>query len=208
MEIPKKNKIKIIITLVIVVLLIAILIIFKDKFFVVQNNITDSEKFYTEYNQVGVDNIFEYVSAKQAIELFKSEKAIIFFGFKECKWCQSYAPILNEAAKENGADKIYYCNIKEDRKENTSEYQELVKLLEKYLYEDDNKNKRIYVPDVYFVKDKKIIGHNNDTSIIEGADTEEYYTAEQKKILKDKLVKLVKSVYDNKDECNDSKKGC
>lgn len=202
--IPKENKIKIIITFVIVVVIIALMLVFKEELFKVQANITDAERFYKEYNKVAVDNVYKYVSAKEAIELFKSDEAIIFFGFKECIWCQEYAPLLNDYAKENNVDVIYYVDIKEDRANNTAEYQELVKLLEKHLEKDDNGNNRIYVPDVYFVKQGKIIGHNNDTSMEAGADTKEYYD-ENGETLKKKISELFTKLDST---CDDSKKGC
>jgi len=207
-EIPQKNQLKIVITLVIVAILIAILVILGEKASIINNNITDSAKFYTEYGSVPIENVFKYVTASEAIELLSSEQAIILFGFKECKWCQSYAPILNEAAREVKVDTIYYLNIKEERANNTKEYQTLVDILKEYLYEDDNGNKRIYVPDVYFIKDGQVIGHNNDTSVIDGMDTEEYYTETIKDELKQTLKELMQKVYVSSESCDDSKKGC
>ena len=205
-EIPKKNQIKIIVTLVVVAILMMILFLLGEKLSVI-DKISDNEKFYSEYNKVSIDNVFKYVTAKETIELFKSEQAIIFMGFKDCKWCQSYAPILNEVAKENSVDTIYYLNIKEDRKKDTEEYKKLVDMLKDYLHDDENGNKRIYVPDVYFVKDGKIVGHNNDTSLISGGDTEEYYTDSAKQELKTKLTAFIQKVY-LLDSCDDSNKGC
>lgn len=207
-EIPQKNQIKIITTFVVVAILIALLVIIGEKAFVIEDKITDNAKFYTEYNSVPIDNVFKYVTANEAIELLTSEQAIIFIGFKECKWCQSYAPILNEVASETNIDTIYYLNIKNDRKNNTDEYKALVAILKNYLYDDDNGNKRIYVPDVYFVKDGKIIGHNNDTSIIDGIDTDEYYTENRINELKQELKTFMLKVYDSNETCDDSKKGC
>lgn len=203
-SIPKANQIKIIVTFVLVAIIITLIVIFREPLFRVKENITDSEKFFRDYNKVSVDNVYKYVTIKEAIELFKSEKAVIFFGFKECVWCQEYAPILNDYAKENKIETIYYVDIKADRANNTEEYQTLVKLLDKYLLKDDNGNKRIYVPDVYFVKDGKILGHNNDTSTEAGADTKEYYELNGNK-LKEKINKLFSEL---KPVCDDSGKGC
>ena len=202
--IPKANQIKIIITFVLVAIVITLIVIFREQLFKVNNNITDSERFYTEYNDVPVNNVYKYVTAKEAIELFKSDSAVIFFGFKECKWCQSYAPILDEYAKENNVETIYYVDIKEDRANNTEEYKAIVEYLTTYLKEDGNGNKRIYVPDVYFVKDGKILGHNNDTSTEEGADTEGYYEEHG-----DELKKKINDLFDKIEAvCDDSDKGC
>lgn len=202
--IPKANQIKIIISFVFVAIIITLMVVFREELFRVKANITDAERFYKDYNKVTVDNVFKYSSAKEAIELLKAEEAVIFFGFKDCIWCQEYAPILNNYAKENNVETIYYVDIKEDRANNTQEYQELIKLLDEYLETDENSKKRIYVPDVYFIKDGKIVGHNNDTSTEVGADTEEYYEQNGTQ-LKDKINKL----FGQLDKmCDDSTKGC
>ena len=202
--IPKANQIKIIITFVVVAIIITLMVIFRETLFKVKENITDSERFYKEYNQTPVDNVYKYVTINEAIELFKSDEAVIYFGFKECKWCQSYAPVLDTYAKENNIETVYYCDIKEDRKKNTEEYQQLVKILSSYLHEDENGNKRIYVPDVYFVKAGKIVGHNNDTSLEQGSDVAEYYE-QNGKTLKEKLNILFGKLGK---KCDDSSKGC
>ena len=203
-KIPKANQIKIVITFVVVAIIITLIVVFREQLFKVNDNITDAEKFYKDYSQVPVDNVYKYATAKEAIELFKSDLAVVFFGFKECKWCQSYAPILNEYAKENNIETIYYVDIKEDRANNTDEYKELVALLETYLEQDDKGNKRIYVPDVYFIKEGKIVGHNNDTSTEEGGDTQGYYE-EHGEELKKKIDDLFNKI---EATCDDSQKGC
>lgn len=203
-KIPKANQIKIIITFVVVAIIITCIIIFREELFKIRTNIKDSERFFQDYNKVSVDNVYKFVTAEQAIELFKAEEAVIFFGFKECIWCQEYAPILNDYAKQNNIETIYYVDIKQDRANNTEQYQRLVKLLEKHLASDDNGQKRIYVPDVYFVSEGQIVGHNNDTSTQVGADIEEYYEQNGAN-LKEKLDQLFKKLNTT---CDDSGKGC
>ena len=198
------NKIKIIVSVITVIAIIVLIIVFKDTLFKINENISDAERFYKEYNQVSVDNVFKYATAKEALELFKTESAVIFFGFKDCKWCQSYAPILNKFAKENNVDTIYYVDIKEDRANNTDDYKALIELLGEHLETDSNGNKRIYVPDVYFVQDGVIVGHNNDTSTEEGADIKGYYEEHGDK-LKEKINELFGKI---KTVCDDSEKGC
>ena len=205
-EISKAVQKKIIITFVIVAIIITLMVILAKTYYI-NSNMTDAEKFYTEYGNIPVDNVFKLITAKEAYEALDDEQAIVMFGFKECKWCKSYIPILNEVVTANNVPVVYYCNIKEDRSKNTEDYKKLVEKLSEYLYDDDNGNKRIYVPDVYFVKNGKIIGHNNDTCVIEGADTEEYYTEEAKIELKDKLTKLIQKVYPADETCDDAK-GC
>ncbi len=205
-EISKVNQKKIIITFIIVAIVITLMVLVAKTYYI-SSNMSDSEKFYTEYGNIPVDNVFKMITAKEAYETLDDEQAILIFGFKECKWCKSYIPILNEVITENNVPVVYYCNIKEDRTKNTEDYKNLVAKLSEYLYEDDNNNKRIYVPDVYFIKDGKIIGHNNDTCVIEGTDTEEYYTDTAKEELKDKLEKLTLEVYPKDEACDDTR-GC
>lgn len=204
-DIPKANQIKIVINFVLVAIIITLLVIFREEIFKVTKSIPDNERFYKEYTQVPVDNVYKYATTSEVLELFNAEDAIVLFGFKDCKWCQSYAPILNEVAKENNVETIYYCDIKEDRTNKTEEYNKLVELLKDYLHDDDNNEKRIYVPDVYFIKNGKIVGHNNDTSLIEGMATEEYYSDKAKEELKNKLTELIKKVYVS---CGDDARGC
>ena len=204
-DIPKSNQIKIVITFSIVAIIIILLIVFKNQIFYIQNNITDNLKFQREYLNVSEDNVFKYITIEDTISLLKGGTGIVYFGFASCPWCKAYVPILNEVTKENKVGTIYYYDIKDIRAKNTKEYQELVKILSDYLSSDMDENKRIYVPDVYFVKNGKIIGHNNDTSIISGADTSSYYTEEVKENLKLKLTELMRKTED----CNDKNmQGC
>ena len=206
LKIPKKSQIKIIVAFVIVAALIILMVLLAKSYYV-KNEMTDAEKFYIEYENVPLDNVFKIISAKEAYETLDDDQAIILFGFKDCKWCRSYVPILNEVITANNVPEVYYCNIKQDRAKNTEDYKKLIEKLGEFLHEDDNGNKRIYVPDVYFIKSGNIIGHNNDTSLISGADTEEYYTEEATNELKDKLTKLILEVYPKDEVCDDTK-GC
>lgn len=202
--IPKARQIKIIITFVIVAIIITCMIIFREELFKIKENIPDNEKFYTEYPLVSVDNVYKYITIQEAINIFENGTGVVLFGFKECKWCQNYVPILNELAKEHEVATIYYCDIKEDRSMNSYEYQALLKKLQEHLYDDNNGNKRLYVPDVYFIAEGKILGHNNDTSTQEGTDIEEYYN-ENIEELKNKLNTLFEQLPNT---CIDSEKGC
>src|SRR5574344_2332928 len=130
-----------------------------------RTHVNNAIKFASEYSQVPEDNIFVFKSADDIIKILEHGTGIVFLGFPECPWCQRYAKYLNEVAKENGASCIYYLNILEDRKNNTQNYQKIVGLLSGNLQYDDEGNERIYVPDVTFVKDGVIVGHDAETSL-------------------------------------------
>ena len=164
----------------------------------VKNNIPDNEKFANEYTEVGKNNVFVYRNADEIIKILEGGTGIVYLGFPECPWCQAYVPMLNEVAKEEGVEKIYYFNIREDRQENTKDYQKIVKLVKNHLMKDDEGKERIFVPDIYAVKDGKILSHNNETSVIDSDITpSQYWTDSKKSELKQKFKKMIKDIYSN-----------
>lgn len=167
---------------------------------------TDAIKFNKEYTSVSKENVFVYKTAKEVIEMLENGTGVVYLGFPECDWCQAYTPILNDVAKETGVKEIYYFNIKEDRTNNTSDYKKIVSLLGDNLTNDDEGNKRIYVPDVTFVKEGVIIGHDNETSYNTfGIDAPgDYWTTERSDALKTKLRDLMTQTLNTVCEtCND-----
>lgn len=165
--------------------------------------IEDNIKFKNEYNSVSENNVFVYRDSDEIIKILEKGTGVVFMGFPECPWCQAYAPMLNEVAKEVGIEKIYYCNIKKDRLSNSSNYQKIVELLKGNLLYDDEGNDRIYVPDVTIVKNGIIIGHNNETSVVTTDDgtPSEYWTEEKIKNLKEVLKAYLIQIKDT--SCHD-----
>ena len=151
--------------------------------------------FASEYTQVDEDNVFVYKNAKEIIQILENGTGVVYLGFPECKWCQAYVPYLDEVAKENNIDKIYYFNIREDREKNTADYKKIVELTSDFLLYNDEGEKRVFVPDVYVVLDGEILSHNNETSMItEDILPIDYWTDEKldnlKKTLKEMFTPL------------------
>lgn len=159
-------------------------------------SLLDSVKFKSEYSNVGENNVFVYRNINEIISILNNGTGIIYLGFPECKWCQAYVPYLNEVAKEFNLEKIYYFNILEDRKNNTKEYLQIVDILKDYLNYDEEGKKRIYVPTVIAIKEGKIIGFDDETSLdTKNLDNpKDYWTNEEVKDLKEKLTKMIKEV--------------
>lgn len=181
----------------IIVLLLAVLCFFIWKYIKPANNKDkDAIRFSEEYTKVPEDNVFDYVSATKVIDILKNGTGVVYLGFPECGWCQQYVVYLNEVAKENGIDTIYYYNIKDARTNNTESYKKITELLKYYLFTDDEGNERVYVPDVTFVKDGVIVGHDNETSIVTDEDgtPETYWTSEKVSSLKSKLANYINLV--------------
>ena len=113
--------------------------------------------------------------------------------------------MLNDIAKENKIEKIYYLNILNDRKDNTKEYLEIVDILKNYLRYDDEGNKRIYVPAVIAINNGNIVGFDDETSYdtLGYDDPKDYWTEERKQNLKEKLVSMISKIEINDcTECN------
>lgn len=186
-----KNK-GIIITMgIIIVALIAVVIFLlfrgdNDSEIVEQ---TDAEKFAEEYTSVPTDNAFVYSSVGETIDILESGTGIVYLGFPECQWCETYVVYLNEVAEENNISEIYYYNIREDRSNNSEDYQKIVSLLEEYLTLDEDGAPRIYVPAVIFVNDGTIVGFDDETSYDTGGFTtpSEYWKEEKVTALKERL---------------------
>ncbi len=179
-----------------------------------------------EYMKVEIDNEnpIIYKTGQEILDILKKENAIVYFGFASCPWCRNAVPILLDAAKEEGLDKIYYVDILNIRdqykfsgsiepemiKKGTDAYYDILKFLdkklEKYYVTDDSGNmydtgvKRLYAPTVLAVKDGKAL----DLHVSTLDSQEDPYTAltdEQKKELKDIYKEMIKKVNDNNIAC-------
>jgi len=170
-------------------------------------DVSDAKKFAEEYG-VSEDNVFVYRDAEDIIRIMEKGTGVVYLGFPECPWCQAYVQYLNEVAKEVGVEKIYYYNILEDRKDNTPEYQKMVTILEDHLELDDEAKARIYVPNVSFHVDGKIVGNDLETAYdTKGFEKpEDYWTEKEVKDLKESLTKYMKEVRDASAVCTDCNK--
>lgn len=133
---------------------------------------SDGEKFKAEYEALNNENVninisknnpIKYVTLDEVVDIIQNKTGVIYFGFPGCPWCRNMIPVLFEAAKNNNIDTIYYFNPRNVKKSDNDEYNKLKEILNEYLSEDENGQKVLYVPDVYFIKDGKIVGHHLGT---------------------------------------------
>lgn len=110
------------------------------------------------------DHIFVVSTADEIIELLNSyEKAIIVFSFPECPWCQSAIPYINEIAKEQEYDKVYYLDILDMRENSESEdHKKYLEIYEKIRYDIANAEK-INAPTVIVINEGNVLGYHVDT---------------------------------------------
>ena len=145
-----------------------------------KNNENDNVRFAKEYadSQVGEDNVFVYKNIDEIINILKYGTGVVYF------------------------------NILEDRKNNTEKYQEIVSILGDNLQRDDEGNLKVFVPNVSFVVNGKIIGNDYETSL----DTKgfekpsDYWTEEEVSELENTLSGYMKEVYKALYSCTDCNK--
>lgn len=198
----KKNILILLGVVILVILIISSYFIFfkKDK------SITDAEKFAKEYTKLSSDNVFTYKSLKEVNKILEKGTGVVYLGFPECPWCQEYVKYVNEVAKKVDLDKVYYFNIREDRTNNTEDYQTTIKLLRDYLPTDEEGNPRVYVPLIAVIQNGKVVITDYETAEdTKGYDTpEEYWANEDLDALKTRLEKAFNTVKSN--VCTDCNK--
>lgn len=133
-----------------------------------ENVASETLKFKEEYEALNSSGIvvevdsnvnIEYLKTSEVIDLLENKTGIIYFGFPSCPWCRNIVPILFDVAKENN-QAIYYFNPSGLRGTGDGEFNKIMTLLNDYLETNDEGEKTLYVPDVYFVKDGSIVGHH------------------------------------------------
>lgn len=211
----KKKNIGILGLILLLVLILSIYWLFKVAYKVSTVNtatttaemvqVSDAQKFKAEYPGVSSDNRFVYKSAGEIINILKNGTGLVYLGFPECPWCQRYSIYLDEVAREQNLEKIYYYNIRQIRTDNTPEYQELVSILGEKLDKDKEGNPRIFVPDLTAVKNGEILFHDNSTSLLNSdvdGTPDEWWTEERVSSFKETLKKMIEPVNICYEVCN------
>ena len=118
---------------------------------------TDNLKFKKEYTEVKENNIYEYTTYDNVMDLIENGSGIIYFGYPDCTLCNDVVPILNDVAEEKEVSTIMYYNFKEIKDNNTNEYIKLVDILKNYIELEE-----ITAPTIIFV------GKNKETNVYSG----------------------------------------
>ena len=107
---------------------------------------------------IPINNRIKYLNSKSVVDLFKNKTGIVYFGYSTCPWCRNAIPILIDAVISNDIDTLYYVDINE-----TKLTKELYEILDEYLRVDEDNKKVFSVPDVYVIKNGKVIDHHIGT---------------------------------------------
>lgn len=193
---------KVSIFLIIIIAFVGTILIY-EHFDKSKVNTTSDTKFSDEYTLVSKNNVFVYSTIDEVANMLENGTGIIFMAYPECPWCQYYAKYLNEVALENNIKEIYYLDIRKDRQINSSKYTKIVKLLGSELYSDDSGKAKVYAPDLTFVKNGKIITHDNETSIVKyGMKESDYWTIDVINDFKNKITNYIREYDTACSTCN------
>lgn len=171
------------------------------------------------------NNNVEYLTDEETVKFLENGTGVIYMGFKECPWCRNAVPVLLQAAKNAGLEKVYYLdvtNIKstivinakgkaEITKKGTDAYYKIMELLDDYLVEYKingvkTGEKRILSPTVVTVKEGVVTGFHVGTLDEHVKDDDGVLpdlTDEQQEQLNDIYAEMINTVSDS--ACND---GC
>lgn len=161
---------------------------------------TQFKSEYEKYNGNGIDVSIDtsvdlkYLDTLEVIDLLENKTGVIYFGFPTCPWCRNIIPILFDVAKENN-EIIYYFNPSSLRGTDDENFNKIMTILDSYLEADENGEKVLYVPDVYFIKNGNIVGHHLG-SVISQINPFEPLTDVQKTELKQIYLELINKIKD------------
>lgn len=160
----------------------------------------DSTRFYLSYAiynyfpyengkyikvDIPKDNGVCYLNEEEVISFFESGTGVVYFGYPECPWCRNVIGPLIRTSLDSGVSLYYVDAHKLTNKD------KLFRVLDDYLREDDEKNKKLYVPDVYFVKDGEVLSHH-----LGSVDSYKNPYLGMNKEQKDELISIYKSEID------------
>ncbi len=121
-------------------------------------------------NFMDSDHVFVSTTMKEALQAIERQQTFVLYaGFSTCPWCLEAMPILNEVAKEYETA-VSYINTRPDhtreselRKFDNPEYVQFVEVMSNVLSENEEGQKHMYVPFVFFIKEGEVVAWHEDT---------------------------------------------
>lgn len=121
-------------------------------------------------NFMDSDHVFLETTFDEAVEAIENDQTFaLYIGFSTCPWCLEAMPILNEVAKEFEAS-VSYINTRPDHTRESElrvleneDYAAFREVVLEVLSENDEGEKHLYVPFVFFFKDGELIAYHEDT---------------------------------------------
>lgn len=137
-------------------------------------------------------HVFKQITMEESLRLFDEKgSGVLFYGYKQCGFCQQAVPVLNNAARQMGVD-VYYVDVKSQEGNSSEIFEQLINRVEDHLAEE-NGQKMFYVPQIFVIKDGEIVGEHLsliDSYDINSGDMNEKQRNDLKKIYVQEIDKL------------------
>ncbi|MBO5138159.1 MAG: hypothetical protein J6B89_00765 [Bacilli bacterium] len=162
---------------------------FKDEYESMNGVVNEKTGKKTRSISIPNDNPIVYKSADDIVDAIENKETfVVYFGFSTCPWCRSVIEEFMDVLSNVKIKNVYYVDVKEIRdilslddsnnvvidSKGSDGYYRLLKslnsVLDDYkLYDRDNNvvlagEKRIYAPNIIYVKKGKIIGMTDGVS--------------------------------------------
>ena len=191
-----KKKLIIILTIVLIILGIGFIYLYQKD--TIRFKMSYEYLNMIEYNNgkkikvsIPKDNRIKYLNEEELLKYLKTETGIFYFGYNSCPWCRNIVPVLIDAVKEKNIETIYYVDTHKLNLSNIKK--ELFEFLGDNLISDEEGEKVLAVPDVYFIKNGNIIGHHLG-SVNSYRNPYTKMTTKQKKELKNIYKELIEEM--------------
>lgn len=206
---------------------------FKEAYESLNDTVREGTNYVYSAIEIPEDNPIKYVNVAEAIEVLDKPEAVLYVGASWCPWCRGAVPVLLEVAKEYNVKELYYLNLDDDKslfeiqngelvetRHGSEDYYKLLNKLASQLQDYiitgkdgqryDTGEKRIYQPDVYGIKDGKIVSRKDATvTLNDGQTSYDPLTETQKAELKQSYEELFRAVYGELNEvCGSKEETC
>lgn len=158
--------------------------------------VSDAEIFAAEY-AISKDNVFKYATIDEVVSLLESGTGIVFFGNSDQEDSLNIVKLFSGLVENKGIEEVFYYNPIVIRDNETDDYGKLIGLLGDNLTITEEGDSYLEVPSVYFVKDGKIVGYNDEASKIYEVD--ETTLVEFEENLREEYLKLIDQYIDESD---------
>lgn len=165
------------------------------------NELTDAEKFATEYS-IKQAEAFKYAKLDEIFQILQDGSGIILFGDSDCEISNLSIDIFSEILEKRDIFNVYYYNPKAIIDSKSDNYEKLMDLLDEAIDQEDSSNNNLELPSIFFVKDGKVI----DSSILkkdELLNEDEIYSNTNKEKLRQTYEELVDNYLSYDDSKNE-----
>ena len=134
----------------------------------------------------------------EAIKLINDKESfILFFSYEDCPYCNQIMPYVNEVAEETGQF-VGYVDTRSDPEWQSNmdidNYDLVIKYFGDYLQKDEDGKDHLYTPDIYFIKNGKVVARHDGVIPGEDLDPSRPLTSGQEETLKETLKEKFRTV--------------